>query len=389
MYTLIPLLTLLLGCGLDPAKIASHRLFVADGTEFVAQAPIQFAVVGNTRGMHPALDRGRLGHGEVSHQLVGDLIASTITGGPDFAILAGDVVRNSSTSEWADFDDRFIGLLDGASPAMARNQRIPVVAIAGDRDGAGDTSYTGLSAAFPGTGASIGHGRNATWSSFDIQHNQARWRFLMLDSNKDTLGSRWREQLNWIPSAVEGRTTGIIVIIHDPAFSLGGKSQGSPHTQELLELLDRTAPMDSIKAVISAGPSVSQALLPGGALGVLHIGAGGGGAPAEDLHRAAAQGGTLTLASGFDKALLAQLSTWRAPDPLEPATIDRARSSGEYSDIPGVYDAGAYPTYGWWLGQIEGERLSLSWRRWQPDGTFKTVWKISHTRATGWADGAH
>ena len=264
-------------CGLDPAKVANHRLFVADGTEIVAPTNIQFAIIGNTRGMHPAIDRGNLGRPGVTHQLVGDVIASSMTGGPDFAVLTGDLVRSSSNSEWSNFDTQFVGLIDGATAPPVRTQRIPVIAVAGDGDGAGDAAYAGLSAAFPGTGASIGHGRIASWSHFDIASGTAKWRFIVLDSNKAAIGSRWREQITWLPKAIAGKFDGIIVLIHEPAYSLGGNTRGSEATRELLTALDRIAPMESLKAVITAGPNVSQALLPEGPLGALHIGAGGGG----------------------------------------------------------------------------------------------------------------
>jgi hypothetical protein len=383
---LLPIL-LSLGCGLDPAKIASHRVFVTDGTEFVAPTRIQFAVVGNTRGMHPAVDRGSLGHGDVTHQLVGDIIAATIMGGPKFVVLTGDMVRSSSSAEWADFDDRFVGLLAGATAPPARTTRIPVIAAAGDRDGAGDEAYTGLSAAFPGSGASIGHGRVATWSHFDIRSGEARWRFIILDSNKAAMGSRWREQLTWIPQAVQGQFSGIIVVVHDPALSLGGQDRGSENTRVLLQTLDRVAPMDSVKAVLSGGPRVSQAFLPEGALGMIHIGAGGGGAPAQDLLRTAqsSEGPPLKLASGFDKALLSRIGSWSS-SPLDPKIVERAQASGAFEGTGGVFDAGDYPTYGWWRGEIEGASLRLTWRRWQPNGTFRDAWSITHTRATGWAE---
>ena len=177
------------GCGLDPAKVSNHRLFVSNATVFDAPTAIQFAMVGNTRGMSPTIDGGNLGHPQVTHQLVGDIIAASLTGGPDFAVLMGDVVRSSKTSEWALFDQQFVGLIDGASAPPVRTARIPVLAVAGDRDGAGDAAYAGLSAAFPGTGANIGHGRVATWSQFDLKSGEASWRFIILDSNKKALGS--------------------------------------------------------------------------------------------------------------------------------------------------------------------------------------------------------
>ena len=64
--------------------------------------------------------------------------------------------------------------------------------------------------------------------------------------------------------------------------------------------------------------------------------------------------------------------------------IERATSTGAYKGYPAVYDGGVYPTYGWWLGEIEGATIRLTWRRWQPDGTFQDTWRAEFTRATGW-----
>ncbi len=381
----LPLAFLLLGaCGLDPSKIASHRLFVTDSTEFDADGAIQFAVLGNTRGMHPVLDGSALGHGDVTHAMVGDVIASVATGGPKFAVFTGDLVRSSSNAEWSAFDEQFVGLLDGASTPVAPTKRIPAIAVAGDRDGAGDAGYRGLDGSFPGTGASIGHGRIATWSKFDVRTKDARWRFVVLDSAKKTMGSRWREQLAWIPGAVVGQFAGIVVLVHDPAVSLAGSRGGSEATKELLAVLERTAPMDSVKAVVFAGPAASQAILPEGKFGAIHIGAGGGGAPADDLHRVGTGPSPARLVPGLDNVLQAGLRTWGGAKEIPARAIERATSTGAFKGTPGVYDAGNYPTYGWWKGGLDGETLSMAWRRWQPDGTFKTVWTATYTRKTGW-----
>jgi len=380
----------LVACGLDPSKIASHRLFVTDGTEFVAEGHIRFAVVGNTRSMHPGLDKGRLGHGDVTHAVVGDITASALTGGPSFAVLMGDVVRSSSTAEWKAFDERFVGLIDGASAPASNIPRIPAISVAGDRDRAGDPAYRGLEAAFPGTGVNIGYGRVATWSQFDVSSGGHPWRFLVLDSGKAELGSRWGEQLAWIPGAVQGDYVGIVVLVHDPTVNLGGDRTASEATEILLGAIDEATRMDALKAVIFAGPAVSQVVLPEGAFGTIHIGAGGGGAPAEALHRSVqpVQGDRVALERSFDRMLQADLSRWSPDRPISDKGHERASATGSFAGTPGVYDAGEYPTYGWWDVALEGQGMRIVWRRWQPDGTFREAWSATYRRETGWTGGA-
>ena len=118
------------------------------------------------------------------------------------------------------------------------------------------------------------------------------------------------------------------------------------------------------------------------------LGAGGGGAPATDLHRRATTGeGTpLALVKGFDAALQEGLSGWPGETPLSARNYERATSSGAFKGTAGVYDAGEYPTYGWWRGEIDGASLKFTWRRWQLDGTFKDTWSIGFTRQTGWKE---
>ena len=49
---------------------------------------------------------------------------------------------------------------------------------------------------------------------------------IVLDSNKDRLGSRWNEQLYWIPEATEGRFDHVLVFMHDPVVHLPGDGTG-------------------------------------------------------------------------------------------------------------------------------------------------------------------
>ena len=376
-----------LSCGVDPKKIRGHRLYADDRASVQANGPVSFAIVGNTRGAHPLMDKGRFVHEDVTSAIVGDMTAVTLTGGIAFCLLTGDLVRWSSTAEWGIFDEVFASLFDGETPATHRGARIPAVVVAGDRERERDPTYRGLDGSFPGTGASIGFGRVATWMAFDVASREVVWRFIVLDSGKQALGSRWNEQLSWIPTAVAGEYTGIIVLVHDPVVNLAGDQRQSEDTAELLAKIEEYTAMLMVKAVISAGPNASQAFLPEGGFGALHILAGGGGAPARDLHRRrpAANGAEpLALAPSFDKSLLGAFDKWSPPDPVPDKVIDRAKALGAFKGTVGIIDGPHLPTYGWWRATVDGPLMRMSWRMWQPDGTFVEPWAMVFTPKTGW-----
>jgi hypothetical protein len=367
-------------------KIAGHRLFAVNATEFVATGPVRFAVVGNTRGRVPALDKNREGHGEPTKDVVGDITLTALTTGLDFVALTGDQVRTSTVAEWSEMNQTFLGLLDGQTAPLRSIKRVPGLAVAGDRDGHGDTTYKGLEGAFPGTGVSIGFGRVATWSAFDVRSSDAVWRFIVLDSNKESLGPRWNEQLAWLPTVLSGPVTGILVFVHDPAVNLAGDRRVHGPTKELLDALEAQTSMLSIKAVFSAGPGASQAALPGGHFDALHVGTGGGGMAAQDLYRhtTTADGVRVPMAPGLGEALNQRLANWTATDPISDRTRAKAARSGNFKGTDGVFLAHYFPTYGWWKVVIDGGQLDVVFRMRQPDGTHTNTWSTRYKRSTGW-----
>ena len=134
--------------------------------------------------------------------------------------------------------------------------------VMGDREGRLDIRYRGAEGAFPGTGAAIGFNRVGSWSAFDVETGDQTWRLLFLDSNKAKLGSRWREQLAWIPRALEGEMDGILLFMHEPLYDLGGSEpsmnrNGAPH--ELLQLIEDHSSLTGLVAVFTGGSHTSQA----------------------------------------------------------------------------------------------------------------------------------
>ena len=186
----------------------------------------------------------------------------------------------------------------------------------GDRDCVKQPSCQDFASVFPGFGQDIGFGRVATWQSFDVVvGDRQSWRFVVVDSNKKGLGSRWREQVVWLKEAVRSPGQGLIVMLHESPLRRG-KAVSHEGVNELMELISEHAPLMSLRAVIGAGPANTQAFLPEGALGPIHVVAGGGGAPAETLERGLkSRPSDPALAGAFERALDGLVEDYASSDP--------------------------------------------------------------------------
>jgi hypothetical protein len=378
-------------CRLDPARIAGHALVADDGGKVAADGLVMFAVVGNTRDPVPAVDNalGGIPVPGAADAILGDIAARAGKGGPRFLLHLGDAVRISTSSEWNRFSARTRGLLQ----PHAGGDGVPGLLVAGDRDAAGDDRYRGLGAAFPGTGADIGYNRVATWSSFDIASAGKVWRVLVLDSGKERLGSRWTEQRNYVQRVVKkGEYDGILIFMHDPVLDLAGREAdmnrgGGP--AELLDWVEESVGLLKVRAVFGAGHHAAQVILPDGPFGAAHIGAGGGGAPAEPLRRwgGADQAGRnedLQLEPVFDLALMTALDIEARRIELPPVLVDQAKARGSYAGFTGAYAPAALPVTGWWQVSVYGETLDLLFRFRAPDGTFTDLYRLTLDPKDGW-----
>ena len=179
---------LMSGCAVDPARVADHRLYADDRTVRSTEGAISFAVVGNTRGTVPGIDRAAGAHfhgAAVTESIIGDIRSRVGKAGPRFLVHMGDGVRASTIAEWNGFDRRMEGLIlrgAGDEEVEPGADGIPGVPVAGDREAAGDKRFHGLEGAWPGVGAEIGYNRVATWSQFDLSTAGHTWRVLVLDS---------------------------------------------------------------------------------------------------------------------------------------------------------------------------------------------------------------
>jgi hypothetical protein len=419
MSFVVLLAALLDGRALDTTRIPSHTIAVDDGGVLSPNGPFVAAIVGNLRASTPTLDNGRAGVAGIQDAIAHDVL--TAGAAPPTIVLLGDEVRSSSPAEWADFaksaaplldakeiavasaNDAAIGPIDNpgltVAPKSAEVTSVPdglaAIVVAGDRDGAGDNRYEGLGAAFPGLGVDIGVNRVATWYSFDVRTDGLVWRFVVLDSNKSLLGSRWTEEMRWFASVLEGEYDQLVLFQHDSLYNLAGNSKNGPDMDpggavtEILAVVDKHADLNKLRAVIAAGPSASQTFLPDGPFGVLFVSAGGGGAPAEDLRRWGSRKapGTPTasrkvqLEPMFDLALMAQLEN--KPSVTEDA-IDAARAEGDYTGLVGTYRAKDLPTFGWWELSLKGGLLNLVFHSWREDRGLTPIYMVFWQRSTGW-----
>lgn len=398
------------------ARIQGHALYADDGAKVETTEPVHFAVVGNVRPALP-LDKaaGRTGPA-MPDAVVKDIAAHKEL---DAVVLLGDVVTSGSIQAWRAFDRRFAGLLQkvkvtkapppapeehldlqgvvtvGAPPpeptVTAIGDGRPAVPVAGDREARGDPRFKNWNAAFPNIGRFIGYNRVASWYRFDVVSTSSGgqrfiWRFVVLDSGKARLGSRWKEQLNWIPTAVAGDYDAMVLLMHDSVIDLAGKKlemnpDGAP--AELVSAVDDAIGMLKLRAVFTAGHDASEAFLPDGPYGELYVVAGGGGAPTEDLRRwgpldQAGRDQDIHLESSFDLALLDAVDRWNRIAPLPESVLDEAKAMGSFKGFTGTYDGTQIPTTGWWKVSLDGPRMDVDFYLRRPaDGKFEHIYRAT------------
>ncbi len=386
----------LLACSLHPDKIPDHELFSDDAAALVSnQDELSFAVVGNVRAAIPGLDRLARGVPDDAAptrtvRALSDMANRREIG---FVALMGDTVRWASDDEWAAFDKAFANTLSGQTQPDAEGYRIPVIPVVGDREIAGDKDLVGMEGAYPGYGADIGYGRVASWSSFDVEVGEGTWRFVVLDTNKKKLGSRWREQIGWIPRAVRGSYDHLLVFMHHSRVTLARGADMNPDgvPQELIDEVEQHAPLLKLRAVFSAGAHASELYLPEGRLGVGYITAGGGGAPAQELERwgngepsGIQDLSSVQLEARYDLALQQLVARRAQAEDWPDSVLDKAQAMGEWEGFTGAYDPAYLPTYGLWTATLAGPDLRLGWVELLQDGTREERFHVNWIDGEGW-----
>ncbi|MEC8380689.1 MAG: hypothetical protein VXZ96_10235 [Myxococcota bacterium] len=357
--------------------IPKAKIYATDTQVVTVDESVEFAIVGNTRPLirRTDLPAGRSGGDEeLRTRIIGNMSASK----PDAIILMGDIVVNGKGKTWTKTFE--------THPALNSNSLLPVM---GDFERHGDNDNQTWNKVFPNVGYNIGLNRISTWYSFDVVSKGFKWRMIVLDSDKIGLGARWNEQINWLHSNLMGDYDALMVFMHLPVFDLSGKQLSMNPTGvplELTELIEDTAPMLKLKAVISAGGHSSQAVLPFEAFGTLFINAGGGGSPADDLRRSATgltanYKDDVILIPELDEALLKRLDQQAVPDLVKDQAHARNQFSGGFS---GVYLASDFPIYGWWGLRLDGGQANFSFHHALLDGKIDSIFDIVYSESDGW-----
>ncbi|TVQ93116.1 MAG: hypothetical protein EA397_04910 [Deltaproteobacteria bacterium] len=382
--TLLSVVLLGAGCFVDAAKVPSHQAF--SGPEAQKVRPVSFAVVGSTR----SLAYGAKAEPKAPRQLIEDVRTQVSVRGIDAVILTGGFVRRSTADEWSRFGKRWSDLLASERPSDNK-ARVPVLALPGASERLGDKRLVGFGAAFPGATQDIGLDRVASWGATDLSVDGTTWRLLFADTHRRALGSRWQEQLFWLPKAVsEGSYDRLLVFMPEPRITLakGATMNRDGAAVELIEIIEEYAGLDKLTAVISGGPSTNELYLPTGSFGEAYLVAGNAGLSGPTLLRAGPADDAgfkdLGLEPGFDLALMRELDLLADAEQVPQSIVDKARARGSWETYTPRYDGDAFPVQGWWIVTLHGQALTLTYRARRADGTFHDVHTLGRGGRGGW-----
>ena len=354
-------------CGVDGAEIQANEFHIG--------------IVGNTRPMDVKTDpvAGRIGP---TKGVTANILRNIKKESVDCVVFAGDMVKNGSKKEWKKFQKQQLTLIDG----------IPVQPVIGDYESIKDDKYLNTELVFPDMGTDIGYNRVGSWSYFDVVTEDTTWRLLFLDANKDALTSRWNEQLLWLDEAVAGNFDGMFVFMHEPWYNLAGSNpqmnrKGYP--EELISHLENSVDMMKIRGVFFGGGHANQVMLPNGPYGLVHIGAGGGGAPSEDLYlwRPGHEMGTVDdvkLEEQYVKSILEQVERWHGQSPLSASALDKAFNTGTYEGFPGLIDGTEFPVHGWWELSLKGAQSRVIYHHYYQNESLDEIYELRYTEKRGW-----
>lgn len=375
-----------------PAPMPTHDLYADDGDVRKAGNSFTLAVVGDSRAGSP-VDRalGRVPVAGAEEAIVADIASAVDGDGVAAVALLGNMVAGSSAGNWRGFAKDWHSVLKG-SELSEGGTRVPVVPVAGTQDRSGDEWLKGWGGAFPNAGADIGFNRVGTWYHFDVEVADQTWRILVLDSDRVALGSRWQEQLEWIPTVARGDFDSMLVMMNQPLITLGVKqvSNENEGPKELLATLEDATKIGVVKAVFAANAGTNEVFLPNGRFGELYVNANSG-APSADQARwgkaEAAGVDAIQLEPIFDLALLKEFDKWASTREFAETVIDHAKARGSYEGFVGEYEARAFPVQGWWSVRLLGAELAVTFRAWGVDGSFRDIYTVNHTKKDGWKIG--
>lgn len=381
------------------SALPTQDLFATDGSIKSSVGAMHFAVVGDTRPAIPG-DKvlGRASIEGAEEAIVADISANVDALRLKFAVLLGNMVAGSTTGEWKTFTRNWMPALAGSEISETGGSRIKSVPVCGVTDRIGDEWLTGFGAAFPGVGANIGANRVASWYRYDVAADGKTWRFIVLDADKATLGSRWDEQVSWIEGALKGRYDHVLVFMNRPKITLakGASDNDGGGPVELLDTVEQSTDLNAIVAVFSGNSGTNEIFLPGGRLGEAYINVSSG-APAATLARWRTNP-ELKLESIFDLQLIKSFDRTVEALGLAETVIDHAKARGSYEGFVGEYESRGFPIAGWWNVSVAGDTLGLDFRMWDPaagrgdeaDGAswMTSIYQAGWTSKDGWKTGS-
>ena len=357
----------------------AQQLCGTDGSVVKSDDIYTMAVLGNTR---PAFKQdamtGKIGQSKgVFTHLSTDIVKTH----PQCVVLVGDMVPGASAKNWKKFQS-----------AMSVFQDTPIQPVMGDMEALKDEKYLQTQSVFPEMGTDIGYNRVGSWDYFDVQSKDTTWRIMTLDANKTILKSRWNEQLLWIDEAIKGEYDAMIIFVHLPWYNLAGSNpQMNPDDapRELITYVEESLGMMKLKAVVFGGGHANQVIMPDGAFGTLYVGAGGGGAPAEDLylwqpgfeHNMTKK---IELEKTFRQVLLKEVDRWNSQSPLSASTMDKAFNTGTYKDFPGLIEGSQFPIQGWWELIIDGGYMGFLYHQYYQNESLNVIYRITYSEQGGW-----
>lgn len=376
----------LAGCGVDPGKVPAHEVYAKDGETARAKGKLSFAVVGATR----SVAYGAKAEPKAPLDIIADVRAQSAIRGLDFVVLTGGFVRRSTPDEWNRFGRRWQDVLLSDLPSKNKGRK-PVIALPGDGEVLGDRRLNGFGGAFPGTGTGIGFNRNASWGKIDVKLGKATWRILMLDTHQRSMGSRWKEQLFWLPKAVsEGKYDKLIVLMPDPRVTMaeGANMDPGDGPTQLIETIEEYAPLNSMMVVISGGPTTNELLMPTGSFGEAYLVAGNAGLGMPTLLQAgpADEAGykDIGLEPTYTVALMQEFDRRSETEEFPEAVIDKAKGRGQWATYTPRFDGSSFPVQGWWIVDLEGEAITLTFRVRRPDGKMADLYRTRRNVRGGW-----
>ena len=215
---------------------------------------------------------------------------------------------------------------------------------------------------------------------------------LFLDAGKDVLGSRWKEQLFWLPKVVTDPTFDkLVVFVNQPVVTLstGHTAQAAENSKTLFTLIDDNIPLGKLKAIVSGGVATNEFFLPTGAYGEAFLVAGNGSVSSPGLDRwSKEQGigeGDLGHDAIFGLALLNEYEKWAEALAWPERALNEARAEGSWDGFVARLPGNRFPTSGWWTMEIDRAELSFSYRQRRYDGSFVDLFSARCDPNTGWA----